>query len=371
MPAPELMLKCYLCIVNQNNRIVRMKSEIKIALLTIVTLAVSFWGYRFIVGRNLLKPSNNYYVEYAQIDLLKKATDVTINGFPVGVVADIYIKPNDPDRKVVVVLDLKKDIRIPKNTRAVIVNTGFMGDKSVMLKYDQPCTGEDCAQNGDFLKGELQGYMAYLMGGDGSIDSYLNSVKKAFADMLDTLNQQMMSEQANTPLSQTITDLRKSLANLESTTAQVDVLMRRSSGKIEGALGNLDAITANLDQQKPQINSMIGNFNTVSKQIKEGNLEQTLTEVKTTLTKLQTALSSAEQTLGSVQTAMVKVNAGEGSLGKLLNDETLYKDITGLSSKVDSLMSDFQERPYRYMPLKSRSKVKKFDRLDAKSGNTQ
>jgi phospholipid/cholesterol/gamma-HCH transport system substrate-binding protein len=348
-----------------------MKSEIKIALLTIITLAVSFWGYRFIVGRNLLKPSNNYYVEYAYVDLLKKATDVTINGFPVGVVADIYMKPNDPERRVVVVLDLKKDIRIPKNTRAVIVNTGFMGDKSVMLKYDKPCTEDDCAQNGDYLKGELQGYMAYLMGGDGSIDAYLESIKKAFADMLDTLNQQMLSEQANTPLSQTIMDLRKSLANLESTTAQADALMRRSSSKIEGALGNLDAITANLDKQEPQINAMIGNLSTVSAQLKEGDLEKTLTEVKTTLAKLQTALASAEQTLGSVQTAMVKVNAGEGSLGKLLNDEKLYKDISGLSSKVDSLMGDFQQRPYRYMPFKSRTKVKKFDRLDAQSGNNQ
>lgn len=349
----------------------RMKSEIKIAILAIATLAVSFWGYRFIVGRNLLKPSNTYYVEYAYVDLLKKATDVTINGFPVGVVSDIYLKPNDPDRKIVVVLDLNKDIRIPKNTRAVIVNTGFMGDKSLMLKYDKPCTGEECAKNGDYLKGELQGYMAYIMGGDGSIDAYLESVKAAFADMLDTLNQQMLNEQSNSPLALTVRDLRKSLANLESATAQVDELMRRSSGKIDGALGNLDAITANLDKQEPQINAMIGNLSAVSTQLKDGNLEQTLTEVKTTLTKLQTALSSAEQTLGSVQTAMGKVNSGEGSLGKLLNDETLYKDITSLSGRVDSLMKDFQQRPYRYMPLKSRSKVKKFDRLDAQSGNPQ
>ncbi len=349
----------------------RMKSEIKIALLAIVTLAVSLWGYRFIVGRNLLKPSNTYYVEYAYVDLLKKATDVTINGFPVGVVSDIYLKPNDPEKKIIVVLDLNKDIRIPKDTRAVIVNTGFMGDKSLMLKYEKPCSGEDCAKNGDYLKGELQGYMAYIMGGEESIDAYLGSIKAAFADMLDTLNREMLNEQSNSPIALTVKDLRKSLANLESATAQVDALMRRSSGKIDGALGNLDAITANLDKQEPQINAMIGNLSAVSTQLKDGNLEQTLAEVKTTLTKLQTALSSAEQTLGSVQTAMGKVNSGEGSLGKLLNDETLYKDITSLSGRVDSLMTDFQQRPYRYMPLKSRSKVKKFDRLDAQSGNPQ
>jgi len=49
----------------------------------------------------------------------------------------------------------------------------------------------------------------------------------------------------------------------------------------------------------------------------------------------------------------------------------LFNDISGLSSKADSLMTDIQARPYRYLPLKSRAKVKKFDRLDAKEADNQ
>ncbi len=346
-----------------------MSREVKIGILAIVTLAVSLWGYKFIMGKNLLKPSNVYYVEYPSIDLLKKATDVTINGFRVGVVADIYMKPNDPNKSLVVVLDLNRDIKIPKDTRAVIVSTGFMGDKSVMLKYEKPCTGDDCAQSGDYLRGEVQGFMAYMLGGDGSLDSYMNSVKSGFSDLIDTLNQQLLSEQSNTPLAKSVQDLRKSLANLESATAQLDVLMRRSSGKIDGTLGNLNSITENLDKKEPQINTLIDNFSTMSTQLKEADLKKTLEEVKASVSNLKTTLAATEQTLGSVNTAMAKVNAGEGSLGKLLKDDALYNDLSGLSNKADSLMSDFQNRPYRYMPLKSRTKVKKFDRLDAKSAN--
>lgn len=349
----------------------KISSEVKIGILTIVTLAVSLWGFKFLQGRNMLRASNLYYVEYPSIDLLKKATDVTINGFPVGVVADMYLKPNDPEKNIVVVLDLKKEIQIPKDARAVIVSTGFMGDKSVMIQYDRPCSGPDCAQSGDYLKGELQGFMSYMLGGDGTLDTYMASIKSGFADLIDTLNQQVLSPESQTPLSESVADLRQSLANLESATSQLDQLMRRSGGKIDGTLGNLQSVTGNLDSKEKEINTLIDNFSLVSTQMKEADLKKTLDEVKASVTNLKTTLATTEQTLGGVNTVISKINAGEGSLGKLLKDDALFNDISGLSSKADSLMTDIQARPYRYLPLKSRAKVKKFDRLDAKEAANQ
>ncbi|HRD82530.1 MAG: MCE family protein [Saprospiraceae bacterium] len=349
----------------------KISSEVKIGLLTIVTLAVSLWGFKFIQGKNMLRASNVYYVEYPSIDLLKKATDVTINGFPVGVVSDMYLKPNDPEKRIVVVLDLKRDIQIPKDARAVIVSTGFMGDKSVMIKYDRACTGPDCAQSGDYLKGELQGFMSYMLGGDGTMDAYMASIKSGFADLIDTLNQQLLSPESQTPIAESVADLRKSLANLESATAQLDQLMRRSGGKIDGTLGNLQSITGNFDSKEKEINTLIDNFSAVSTQMKEADLKKTLEEVKASVSNLKTTLATTEQTLGSVNTMMGKINAGEGSLGKLLKDDALFNDLSGLSTKADSLMTDIQTRPYRYMPLKSRARVKKFDRLDAKETGTK
>jgi phospholipid/cholesterol/gamma-HCH transport system substrate-binding protein len=346
-----------------------MSSEIKIGILALVTVAVSLWGYKFIMGRNLLKPSNLYYVEYQNIDLLKKATDVTVNGFPIGVVADIYIKPNDPDKKIVVVLDLNKGIQIPKNTRAVIASTSFMGDKSISLKYDKPCSGADCAVTGDYLQGEVQGFMSYMMGGDGSIDQYLASVKSAFSDMLDTLNQQMLSESSGSVMAASLQDLRKTLANLESGTAQLDAILRQSGGNLNNTMDNVDAITGNLKKQEQVINTLLGNVSTMSTQLREADLKMTMEEVKTTISRLQSTLASTEEAIGSVNGIMTKVNAGEGTLGKLLMDDGLFLDLTSLSNRADSLLFDFQARPYRYMPLKSRSKVIKFDKLDAVQHN--
>ncbi|HRF38188.1 MAG TPA: hypothetical protein PK198_05350, partial [Saprospiraceae bacterium] len=232
-------------------------------------------------------------------------------------------------------------------------------------------TGPDCAQSGDYLKGELQGFMSYMLGGDGTMDAYMASIKSGFADLIDTLNQQLLSPESQTPIAESVADLRKSLANLESATAQLDQLMRRSGGKIDGTLGNLQSITGNFDSKEKEINTLIDNFSAVSTQMKEADLKKTLEEVKASVSNLKTTLATTEQTLGSVNTMMGKINAGEGSLGKLLKDDALFNDLSGLSTKADSLMTDIQTRPYRYMPLKSRARVKKFDRLDAKETGTK
>ena len=71
-----------------------MSNETKIGLLAIIAIALSIWGYKFVRGKNILVKSNIYFVEYTDVDQLKTSSPVLINGFQVGVVADIYLKPD-------------------------------------------------------------------------------------------------------------------------------------------------------------------------------------------------------------------------------------------------------------------------------------
>lgn len=67
------------------------------------------------------------------------------------------------------------------------------------------------------------------------------------------------------------------------------------------------------------------------------NFEAISAEFKTTSTKLNTMLA--------------KVDSGQGSAGKLLNDEQLYTNMLGLLSRVDSLFIDLKKNPKRYINL--------------------
>ena len=142
---------------------IKLSNEGKIGLLAIITIALFIWGLKFLKGQNILSASKNIFVEYKNIDQLKVSSPVLINGFEVGVVKDIYLKPEDLNT-IIVVLNIKGKIIFPKNAVAMIVNAGLMGGKAVEIRYSNPCNGGDCVVSGDYLKGETEGLLQSMLG---------------------------------------------------------------------------------------------------------------------------------------------------------------------------------------------------------------
>lgn len=343
-----------------------MSNEVKVGLLAVVAIALSFWGYKFIIGKNVLLKSNIYKVYYPNVDRLQVGTTIVINGVEVGNVVSVSLL-DDKNRTVEVLLDLQKGTQIPKNAKAVIISTGFMGGKAVVLEYDAPCNGADCAQSGDTLQGELRGLVGSMLS-ESQLTSYMDILKAGLEAIIDTLNSQLLKD-SDSPLGNSLKNMEAALANLNSASGQLDGLLRTSSGSINGTLGNLNAITGNLKDNNQKINSILSNTDNLSGQLANGGLEQTLKDVNEAIASLRATLKSADEALSGVSSMVGNIKAGEGSLGRLMTDEQLYEDIKGLSQRADSLVTDFQDRPYRYMPLKSRRKVKKFDRQDAADQN--
>jgi phospholipid/cholesterol/gamma-HCH transport system substrate-binding protein len=339
-----------------------MSNETKIGILAFVAIALSIWGYKFIRGKNLLVASNIYYVEYENIEELKMSSPVLINGFQVGIVADIYLKPDNYEI-IIVKLDLDKGIKIPKQTVAQIVATGFMGGKAVKLLFERPCSGEDCAPSGSYLQGEALGLLPSMMGKE-DLKDYMDIMKSGLQDIVDSLSS-AVSDDPDSPIAKTMQDMQATMANLKASTGQLNSLLARSSGNIEGTLENLEAMTG----ENGKLQSILENTDTLTGQLAETDIKKMMQEINETITSLQTTLESANGALAGVSTTMDKINQGEGTLGKFMTDEQLYQRLNSLSLRADSLFNDFQARPYRYMPLKSRKKVKKFDRQDAEAGN--
>ena len=339
-----------------------MSNEIKIAILAIVAIALSFWGYKFIKGKNLLKQSNYYKVYYDDVDGLKPGTLVRINGVDVGNVAAIELLPDEVD-KVLVLIDLESGTEIPKDTRAVLVSVGFMGGKAINLEYDTPCSGSSCAESGATLTGVSRGLLGSMVGKE-DMENYVEIVKEGLTEVLDTLNTMILDEDSDSPIARSMRDLSNTMANLNSSTGQLDNMLRRSSGDIEGTLSNINELTGTLESQKARIENILANADTLTSQLAQADIQQTLAEVDSAIKGLQSTLQTADQALAGISSVVNQLNNGSGTLGRLIQDDRLYNNLNQMTTQADSLFDDFQDRPYRYMPFKSRNKVQKYDRKD-------
>ncbi len=339
-----------------------MSNEVKVALLAIVAIGLSYWGYKFVIGKNILKNSNLYYVAYNNIGGMKPSIPVQIRGFDVGFVSDIEL--SEDYQQVIATLDLREDIQISPNTTAAILSDGFMGGKIIELR-NSDCTDGNCAENGSYINGELIGLVGSMVS-ESEFENYFKIIEEGLSNVIDTLNQKLLSDETDSPIAAMLNDLEKTMTNLESSTRQLDGLMRRSSDDISGSMANFKSISDNLEENNEKIASILDNADQMTSQLANGNLEKIMTETQAAIENLQQTLNTANGALADVSTITGKLNEGEGTLGKLLQDETLYQQLSVLSLNLDTLIQDLSDRPYRYVPFKNRKKVLRYDRKDEK-----
>lgn len=344
-----------------------MRYEVKIGILAIVAIALAFWGYKFIQGSNLLSSSTYYYSVYDSVDGLTVGTPVTISGVSVGSVNGIEL--NQQDSKAKVTFDIKNGINIPKGTKALIATVSVMGQKAVILSYDKPCFGNgDCAEEGTQLEGRVLSLLASFTGSTGSSDdtSPVEVAKETLKTTIDSLKYELFSPDSENPIARSTNDLAVTMEQLKASTARLQRILDANAGEINTTMENLASLSNTLASKQESIAGMIDNAEEFSGDLSKLELDQTMTEVNATVKSLQTTLSKADQAIGGVNNLMQDVTSGKGTLGKLLQDDKMYVRLNQATRSIDSLATDFQDKPYRYIPFKSRNRVLKHDKRDAK-----
>ncbi len=339
-----------------------MSNETKVGILAVVAIALFIFGYNFLKGLNLLTTSNILYANYDNVSSLTVSSPVFINGLQVGVVKDIYFK--DDLQTIEVEMNIENDYRIPKDAEAVIESTSLMGGVAVNLKYTSVCGGPDCAQSGDHLTGRLASIMETFVGDTGEVNNYLKEVERGVGPIVDSIKSRTLDPNADDAISKTFRDMAVVMENLKTSTANLNRMLVSTKQPINGILSNAQSLTGNLDQRSRDIKGILDNTTALTGKLNALQLEATLESTNAAIESLQTTMTSADQAVGQLTTLLTKMNQGEGAVGKLLSDDSALTSLLSAAESADTLFSDIKERPYRYFPLKSRRKVKKFDRQD-------
>jgi len=130
-------------------------------------------------------------------------------------------------------------------------------------------------------------------------------------------------------------NLREGIGHLNNTLREVDQMMANDRSKLNIMLGNLSSITTNLQNNNDQINRILTNIHSIS---------DTLVAVN-----FNTTIQRADQTLMQMEQVLAKINKGQGTLGQMVNNDTLYQHLDQSARDLDLLLKDLKANPKRYV----------------------
>lgn len=262
-----------------------------------------------------------YYTEYSNVQGLNTASVVTINGVDVGKVIKIDFN-KDPDKRgqLIVEFSVENDFEFSKKSLAKIYSASLMGGKSLAII---PSYEGEMAEPGDVLLGEIESDIFSSMTEklnplQAKVENVIvsaDSLMVGLADLLDV--------ETRNSIKQSINSLNATLLNFKNLSASLDTLVIENEAKLGKTLNNTEVMTSNL-----------------------AKLSDTLVNAN-----LGVTVKKLETTLDSVNSILANLEAGQGTIGKLLTDDEMYINLTNASKELEELLEEVKLHPSRFVKV--------------------
>jgi len=295
----------------------KLSREIKTGIIVVGGVLLFVLGFSYLKSTSLFDNNKTFYAVYDNVGGLQPGTPVTVNGFNVGTVNNIKFK--DKSGSLLVTFSVNNDFDFTKNSTAELYDTGIIGGKGIRVNpiFD----GSSMAVTGDTLGTRTSPGLTELV--QQKLTPLQLKVEDAFtnADSLLVNVNQILDDDAKKDLQGTLKGLNSTMRSLNESALVLNRILNTNERKLDTSLTNFQELTYN--------------FAKLSDSLNNAGLGRTLTSLESTVANLDKVLSKLEQ--------------GEGTLGKLIQDEKLYDNLSKASRELDLLLQDFRLNPKRYV----------------------
>lgn len=254
-------------------------------------------------------------VQFEAVPGLQVGNPVTFRGVWVGKVLGISLESGQP----IVTLGFAKFDALPVDSRIVVKADGLLGGQ--MIEIQVGVSSKTLADNA-LIVGESAGGLEQVMVDGGELVSRVNQVVGELGrpENLDHLgvaiaNFDSSAQQLNGLLAENRRVVQKVMQQLEATSSEAHGTLRDNRAVIKETVGNLKNAT--------------GQMALASKNMQEASL-------------------SMKKTFENLDQITGQMRAGKGTIGKLIQDDGVYKHLDRTLTTVDSLVEDIKRDPSRY-----------------------
>lgn len=311
---------------------INIRREFKIAILVLIAGFILIWGLNFLRGASIFTSGTIYSGVFPSVEEINSGGPVNFKGFKVGYVKSISLYKEEPGMFLVTFV-ITEDLPITEGTVAELYTVDILGAKAIRILQGE---SDKVLPAGSILQTAISSSLTEQV----SVEIVpLKNKAENMIVRLDTLLRNLndvFSEENKEGISHAIKDLYQTMDNLNRTSMALNSAMQ-DGGSMGSALNNLENFTGALNSQSENLAGAIENIHGLTGHIAEADVAGMLARLDSSLLSLSTILAQMEQ--------------GEGSMGLLLKDETLYLNLTDATANLDRLLADVRQNPGRYVKV--------------------
>ena len=295
--------------------------ELKIGVFVVIVSVASFFLINYLRGEDIMNREIEVVARYETVDGLVASSPVYIKGYKAGKVSEVTYNPESEDFQVI--CSIRKEFHIPADSRMTIYGVDIMGTKGVRIDYG---SSDVMVEDGGTLQPSLEaGLVDGLAAEIGPLLSKVSSTLDSLGVTVSGVNR-VLSEKNTASITNTLAHLERIMADVRGIAASV-----------EGRSAELETFIANLAELSESFNGIAAKVDTTVAGVNE--LMVTLNE------------ADLDKVVGSMNTLLENINDPEGSVGKLLTDDSVYNSVDELLNDVDTLVKKIQENPKKYIKI--------------------
>lgn len=291
-----------------------MSYEARVGAVIVLALVIFFFGVLYLREYTFAKKEYEITAKFETVVGLELQDPVIISGYKIGQVKDMQLVGDSVEVK----LFLDSRYQLARDSKAILRNLTLLGDKAIEVVKGK---SKEVLRPGEKIPGQLETDFFHLAEAAAPIGEDITVLLKRFRSTFDE----------NTEAS-----LKGSLRHLNMISGAVAEGIAQDLVEVELTLKSLKAAAKNFEQlTAPEGKSMHDVI---------ANLDSSATSLKATTVRLSNIAGSMEKMLG-------KVEKGEGTLGRLIHDDTLYRNLEKFTEDLDLLILDVKQHPQKYIKI--------------------
>ena len=294
----------------------KINNEVKTGILVLLGIGLFIFGFSYLKSNDIFVTDRTFYAVYSDVEGVVNGTPVTVNGLPVGSIQKISFHNGN---KLLVKFRVENDIEFSINSLAQIYETGLIGGKALAIipsndKSRKAVTSDTLKSSiapglTDLVNKKITNLQVKIESMVMSADSVLFKINRVFDD----------STRAN--LRNSVSDFNYTIAELKETSSAINDIVKSNKSRVDLTIGNVSKISKDLSN--------------ITSSLTNSDLDITLANFKKSSEDLSSILSN--------------INNGEGTISKLIVNDSLFNNLNEASRSIDLLLEDIRLNPNRYI----------------------